>query len=161
MDPKELADALTIMLAPALPFLVTGGQEVVREAGKKLGEEGLELAKKLWGKLRPKVEASPRAQGAAEVVAEAPDEEDARAGLRLQLRKILEADPALASELAALLDAAGARPTYQATVQGSGAIAQGRGAVAAGAGGIAVGRDVKGDLVVGDDRDQVKRAADE
>jgi len=122
---------------------------VVREAGKKLGEEGWELAKKLWGKLQPKVEANPQAKGAADAVAGAPDEEDARAGLRFQLREILKADPDLASELDALLAAAGGRPTYQATVHGSGAIAQGPGAVAAGAGGTAVGRDVHGDLIVG------------
>lgn len=149
MDLKLLADTLTIVLAPALPFLVSGGQEVVRQAGKKLSEEGLELAKKLWGKLWPKVEASPQAKGAAEAVAGAPDEEDARAGLRFQLREILKADPGLASELDALLAAAGPRPTYQATVHGSGAIAQGPGAVAAGAGGTAVGRDVQGDLIIG------------
>jgi hypothetical protein len=144
MDLKLLADALTTFLAPALPFLVTGGEEVVRKAGEKLSEEGLELAKKLWDRLRPKVEASPKAQGAAEEVAEEPGEADARAALRLQLRKILEADPGLAAELAALLDAAGAKAGPQAVVHGSGAIAQGAGAVAAGSGGIAAGRDVTG-----------------
>lgn len=149
MNLELLAETLTIVLAPALPFLVTGGEEVVRQAGKKLSEDGLELAMKLWKKLRPKVEASPQAKGATEAVAGATDEEDARAGLRFQLREILKADPGLASELAALLEAAGAQPTYQATVHGSGAIAQGPGAVAAGAGGTAVGRDVKKDLVIG------------
>ena len=157
MDIKLLAETLTIFLAPALPFLVSGGEEVVRQAGKKLGEEGLELAKKLWGKLQSKVEANPQAKGAADAVAGAPDEEDVRAGLRFQLREILKADPELASELAALLEGADARPTYQASVHGAGAIAQGPGAVAAGAGGTAVGRDVHGDLILGDRG----RAADE
>jgi hypothetical protein len=36
MDPKLLADVVTIFLAPAMPYLVTGGKEVVRTAGKKL-----------------------------------------------------------------------------------------------------------------------------
>jgi hypothetical protein len=157
MDLKLLADTLTTFLAPALPFLVTGGEEVVRQAGKKLSEEGLELAEKLWGKLWPKVEANPQAKGAADAVAGAPDEEDARGGLRFQLRKILEADPDLAAELDALIKAAGATPGQQAIVYGSGAIAQGRGAVAAGAGGTAVSGGVQGDLIIGDGG----RAADE
>jgi len=146
MDLKLLAETVTIMLAPALPFLVSGGEEMIRQAGKELSEEGLELAKKLWNRLRPKIEERPEAQSAARVAAKAPKDEDARAGLRFQLREILAADPGLASELATLLAAAGAGSANQATVLGSGAIAQGPGAVAAGSGGIAVGRDMHGDL---------------
>ena len=149
MDLKLLAETVTIVLAPALPFLVSGGEEMIRQAGKTLGEEGLELAKKLWGRLWPKIEESPDAQSAARVAAKAPEEEDARAGLRFQLREILAADPGLASELATLLAAAGAGSANQAAVFGSGAIAQGPGAVAAGAGGFAVGGDVHGDLNAG------------
>jgi hypothetical protein len=155
MDLKVLADAVTMFLAPALPFLVSGGEEAVRRAGKKVGEEGLEMAKKLWEKLRPKVEASPEAQGAAKNVVAEPDEADARAALRLQIRKLLEADPALASELAGLVNAAGG--AHHAVVYGSGAIAQGPGAVAAGAGGFAVGGDVRGDLRVGRDKPHTGR----
>jgi hypothetical protein len=147
MDPKLLADAVTIFLAPAMPYLVAGGKEVVRTAGKKLSEEGLEIAKKLWGKLRPKVEATPQAQGAAADVAGDPEDADAQAALRRQIRKILEADPALASELDQLVKES--KTTNQAAVYGSGAIAQGPGAVAAGAGGVAVGGSVQGDLLVG------------
>jgi hypothetical protein len=152
MDLKLLADALTTCLAPAMPYLVTGGQEMVAEAGKKIGEDGLELARKLWGKLRPKVDAAPMAKGAADIVAKTPDDPDARAGLRFQIRQILEADAALASELARLVEAAGTKTTYQAYLSGSGAIAQGPGAVAAGQNGIAIGGDVKGDVVAGGDR---------
>ena len=149
MDPKLLADALTTFLAPAMPYLIHGGEKAVGEVGKKIGEDGLEIAKKLWAKLRPKAEASPRVKEAAEEVAVAPEDGDAQAALRLQIRKILEADPALAAELARLVEAAGPRTTYQATVYGKGAIAQGKGAVAAGAGGVAVGGSVKGDVRVG------------
>jgi hypothetical protein len=152
MDAKLLADAVMIFLAPALPFLVSGGEEAVRRAGKKIGEDGLEIAKKLWEKLRPKVEASPRAQEAATEAAAQPDDSDAQAALRLQIRKILEADAALAAELSRLVEAARPGTSYQATVTGSGAIAQGRGAVAAGAGGVAVGGSVHGDLQAGGER---------
>lgn len=149
MDLKLLADALMIALAPVLPHLVTGGTEAVKTTGKKMGEEAFELGRKLWAKLRKPVEESPRALGAAEEVAEAPEDGDARAGLRRQLMKILEADPGLASEVAKLLDPAGRGTSYQANLQGSGAIAQGPGAVAAGEGGVAVGGDVTGDVSAG------------
>jgi hypothetical protein len=149
MDLKLLADALTIALAPVLPHLMAGGTEAVKAAGKKVGEESVELAHKLWSKLRKPVEESPRALGAAAEVAEAPDDDDARAGLRRQLVKILEADPDLASEMARLLESAGRGISYQATLHGSGAIAQGAGAVAAGEGGVAVGGSVTGDVSAG------------
>lgn len=155
MDLKLLADALVITLAPVLPYLIAGGTEAVKAAGEKAGEGAVELGRKLWAKLRKPVEESPRALGAAEEVAEAPDDADARAGLRRQLVKILETDPDLASEVAKLLDAAGRGTSYQATLHGSGAIAQGPGAVAAGEGGVAVGGSVTGDVTAGrkgDDR---------
>jgi hypothetical protein len=149
MDPKLLADTLTTFLAPAMPFLVKGGEDLVKQAGKKLGEGGLDLAKKLWQKLRPKTEENPVAQKATKEIAAAPDDDDARAMLRLQLRKILEADPSLAAELERMMEGVGVKTTYQAANYGSGAIAQGPGAVAAGQGGAAVGGSVQGDLHVG------------
>ncbi|HWM91119.1 MAG TPA: hypothetical protein VN493_10155 [Thermoanaerobaculia bacterium] len=149
MDLKLLADALVTTLAPVLPFLIAGGTEAVKAAGEKVGEGTVELGRKLWATLRKPVEENPRALGAAEEVAEAPDDGDARAGLRRQLVKILEADPDLTSEVAKLLDSAGRGTSYQASLQGSGAIAQGPGAVAAGEGGIAVGGSVTGDVSAG------------
>jgi hypothetical protein len=154
MDLQLLADALVITLAPVLPHLVSGGTEAVKAAGKKVGEEAVELGRKLWGKLQARVEESPRALGAAEEVAEAPDDADAKAGLRRQLVKILAADPDLAAELAKLLDSAGRGISYQATLHGSGAIAQGPGAVAAGAGGVAMGGSVTGDVSTGKREDR-------
>ncbi len=134
MDAKLLADALVTTLAPALPFLVSGGKELVEEAGKALN---VELVKKLWGKLRPRVEEKPAAAEAAQEVARAPEDGDALGALRIQLRKILESDPALAAELAGLVEAGGTRITYQGQVQGAGTLVQGSGNVAA-------GRDVVG-----------------
>jgi hypothetical protein len=142
MDLKLLADSLTTFLAPALPYLVSGGEGLIQEAGKKLGEGGPEILKSLWAKLRPKVEEKPAAAEAAQDVAKAPEDPDSQAALRVQLRKILEADPSLAAEIARLLETASPKTTYQAEVHGSGAIAQGK-SVAAGAGGIAAGRDVR------------------
>ena len=149
MDLKLLADALVIALAPVLPHLITGGTEAVKSVGKKVGEETFELGRRLWAKLGKPVEESPRALGAAEEMAEAPEDNDARAGLRRQFVKILAADPDLAAEVAKLLDSAAQGTSYQANLHGSGAIAQGPGAVAAGEGGIAVGGSVTGDVSAG------------
>jgi hypothetical protein len=152
MDPKLLADALMNFLAPALPYLVAGGEKAVGWAGKKISEDGLEIAKKLWGKLQPKVEASPMGTGAVEVLEADPEDSDARGTLRLQIRQILAADLELAEELARLLPPAVPTTTYQAANYGPGAIAQGPGAVAAGAGGIVVGGNVHGGIQTGGDR---------
>jgi hypothetical protein len=161
MDPKLLADAVTTFLAPAMPYLVTGGKEVVEKAGKKLSEEGLEVARKLWGKLRPKVEAAPMARGAADEIAKAPDDPEAQETLSIQIRKILKADAALAAELTRLIEAAGQRTTNQAALYGTGAIAQGPGAVAAGQNGIAIGGSVQGDFHAGVDRRKPRGSADD
>lgn len=117
----------------------------MKTTGKAVGEGVVEVAKKLWARLRPKVEEEPMAAGAAREVAKAPEDAAAQGALTLQLRKILEADASLAAELAKLVAAAGPRETYFAQLHGSGAIAQGKGNVVAGAGGMAVGRDWTGD----------------
>jgi len=161
MDPKLLADAVTNFLAPAMPYLVKGGQEVIGKAGKKIGEDGLEIARKLWGKLQPKVDASPQAKDAATDAAADPEDSDTQATLRRQLRKILEGDPGLTAELTRLIEAAGPKTTYQAAVYGNGAIAQGPGAVAAGQNGLAIGGNVQGDLHVGVDRPRKPRGSAE
>jgi hypothetical protein len=122
---------------------VAGGEGLVKGAGRKLGEEGLDPLKSLWGKLRPKVEEKPAAAEAVQDLARAPEDADAQAALRFQLRKILEADSSLAEEIAKLLEAAGTKSSFHAELHGSGAIAQGQGNVVAGAGGIAVGRDLR------------------
>jgi hypothetical protein len=161
MDPKLLADAVTNFLAPAMPYLVKGGQEMVGKAGKKIGEEGLEIAKKLWGKLQPKVEAAPMAKGAADEIAKAPDDPEAQETLSIQIRKILKADADLAAELTRLIEAVGPKTTYQGVVSGSGALAQGPGAVAAGQNGIAIGGSVQGDFHAGVDRNKPRGSADD
>jgi hypothetical protein len=143
MDLKQLADVLTTFLAPALPALTSGGGELVKEAGKKLGKDGPGMLKALWAKLRPKVEEKPAAAEAVQDVAKAPDDTAAKGALQMQLRKILEADSSLATEIAKILETAGPKTSFDAEVYGSGAVAQGQGNVVAGKEGIAAGRDVR------------------
>jgi len=143
MDLKLLADTLTTFLAPALPALVSGGGELVKEAGEKLGKDGPEMLKALWAKLRPKVEEKPSADEAVHDVVKAPEDAAAQGALNMQLRKILEADSFLAAEIAKILEAAGPKTSFHAEVHGSGVVAQGQGNVVAGKDGIAAGRDVR------------------
>ena len=81
-------------------------------------------------------------QVAARDVVQRPDDLDAAAALRLQLRKLLEADPRLAEELAGLVE-------------------EGRRAgvltVAAGARSVAVGGDMSDSVIVTGDDSTVRR----
>jgi hypothetical protein len=120
IDP-QLPAQLVQSLAPFLPLLVKGvesvGQEVVKTIIEKVGEQAFERAKALWDKLRPKVEARPAALEAVQDAANHPDDEDALAALRLQLKKLLAEDPAFAQELADLLPRSG--PAGQTVIASS------------------------------------------
>lgn len=103
MDVTVLVKDVIPFLAPFLPYLLKAGEKAAEEAGEKLGEASWERAKALWGRLRPKVEAKPAALEAAQDVAAQPDDEDAQAALRRQLKKLLAEDQALAAEVARLM----------------------------------------------------------
>jgi len=145
MDP-QLPAQLVQYLAPFLPYLLKGvklaGQEAAKKLGEKASEQGFDHAKALWEKLRPKVEAKPAALEAVQDVATRPDDEDALAALRLQLKKLLAEDEALAQELAHLL--AQARPAGQ-TVTASGNRS------------VAIGGSVSGSVIVTGDRNKINQ----
>jgi hypothetical protein len=101
------------------------------------------MLKALWAKLRPTVEEKSSAAEAVQEVAKAPEDVDAQAVLRVQLRKILEGDSSLAAEIAQILEAAGPKISAHLKVHGSGGGAQGNHNVVAGKEGIAAGRDVR------------------
>lgn len=139
----QLTQSLTTYLSPFLPYLVDAGKQAAEAAGKEIAAEALAKAKTLWGKLAAAVRRRPAAAEAAADVARNPDDDDARAALRVQLRKILGDDEELARTIARLLAETG----HRAQVVGGGAVAQGAGAVAGGQ--VAVGRDLHGDVVIG------------
>ncbi|MEH1805813.1 hypothetical protein [Nostoc sp.] len=82
------------------------GNKAVEGASQKVGEDVWNKAKAIWGKLHPKVEA----KEAATDVAQKPEDEDLQASLRVQLKKILEADTVLAEEIAKILQASTDQP---------------------------------------------------
>jgi hypothetical protein len=99
MDITTLTDDITNTLVPVLPYLLKAGETAAGEAGKKLSGAAWEGVKKLWGMLRPKMEAKPAALEAAHEAANAPDDQDAHAALRFQLKKLLTEDKPLAEEI--------------------------------------------------------------
>jgi hypothetical protein len=106
MDPATVAVSVSTFLGPFLPYLLKGGEEAAKEAGKALGAVAWDRAQVLWGKLRPKVEASPDAKRAVERAAERPEDKRVAGSLELELDALLGKEPGLAAELAELLDEA-------------------------------------------------------
>ncbi len=146
MDCKALAEALTQILAPALPRLITNSLE-----GSSGTTVDMDRAKTIWSRLYASVEGSPATTEAVRDLAKDPEDLDAQAFLRIQLRKLLERDKVLTAEMARLVESNGVAGNVMsgAAVYGSGAIAQSGRAVAAGGGGIAIGGNVWGGIQVG------------
>ena len=130
--------ALTAFLAPFLPSLIKAGEKAVEKAADAVSDEAFKYAKALWDKLKPGVEAKPAAKEAAEEVATHPDDDDALASLRLQLRKLLEQDHGLADDLARIWQEAQAANVVQVTASGERS--------------VAVGGDVTGSTIVTGDQ---------
>ncbi len=142
MDAATLAQEATRILAPFLPYLLTkAGEKAAEVVGEKFGAELWETAQELWGRLFPKVKEKPAALEAAQDVAANPEDEDAQAALRLQLRKLLSQDHFLAQEVARILEEARARGVT----------------VAFGERSVAVGGDVVGSTIVTGDRNVVQQ----
>jgi hypothetical protein len=94
-----LAHDATIMLTPVLPYLLKAGDKAAEKAGEKIGEGVWTQAQSLWRKLLPKLSSSPGGLEAAKDLVEMPDDSDAQATMRLQLKKLLSEDAELAQEI--------------------------------------------------------------
>lgn len=138
MDVATLAKDVAAFLTPFLPYLLKAGETAAEGVW---GQAAWESVKALWGKLRPKVEARPAAQEAAQELADHPDDEDAQAALRLQLRKILAEDEVLAAEVAQLWE--------KTKAMGVTVIASGEHSVAA--------REIEGSVIVTGDQNVVQQ----
>jgi formylglycine-generating enzyme required for sulfatase activity len=145
MDLDALVKTITSLLAKALPYLEKGRGKRAEEMGDQLGAVAWEGVKAAWNKLRPKLKEKPSAQEAIEDFQQASDDPDTQAALRLQLKKLLKADPDLAQELADLLPVNAQPITYAAEAHDESVIAQNR-SVASGK--VAVGRNVQGDVII-------------
>jgi hypothetical protein len=132
--------ALAAFLAPLLPALLQGTQQLVEEAVTGLGHKAWECATHLWQRLSPRFKDKPAAQEAAEDAAARPDDARAQGAFELQLEKVLGADPDLAHEIELLW-----------------AKAQREGIVAAvGERSVAVRGDVSGSTIVTGDHNAIR-----
>ena len=110
MDSLTLASAAVAVL---LPYLAKAGEG----AAAKIGEE---TGSTLFGWMRTKL--SGRGQEALDDLVANPGSEENQADLRKQLAKALETDPALTTELSAMLPTASkSAPSMVQDVSGSGA----------------------------------------
>lgn len=119
MDPATLAAQMVAVLAPALPYLLKAGERAAEEAGSRLGGQAWEQASALWAKLRPRADEQPAVMEAAQEVAQRPEDEDAQAALRVQLRKLLSKDSALAAELVQVVGPGGSATSVSARGRGN------------------------------------------
>ena len=94
---------LVQLLAPCLPFLLKLGEKSAENAAEKVGEDVWGKAKLIWSKLSPRVQAKEAAKEAVEDVAMKPEDEDLKTSLKVQLKKLLESDKELATEIAQIL----------------------------------------------------------
>ncbi|HTX38312.1 MAG TPA: hypothetical protein VME43_24960 [Bryobacteraceae bacterium] len=104
MSLPSLASQLTQMLAPFLPMLTAAGGGLKDGFLKKAGGDIYDFVKnQVWNRLKPKVEGNPEANFAARQLARSPQSSDFQASFREVLTEILESDPQLAADLAAIL----------------------------------------------------------
>lgn len=116
--------ALTSFLAPLLPALLRPGQQALETLSGQIGAGAAEKVRALWARLGPKVAERPGAEEAAAKVAAG--EERWTGTLTLHLEELLDADPALKAEVAALFADAVAAAGTTVIAQGDRAVAVGR-----------------------------------
>lgn len=126
MDPS-LVDAMMPSLTAAVAAY---GASVLVRAEDAAAVETVRLGQRLLARLRRNEDVRPRIDVAVQDLASALDDEDFRGALRAQLKKVLEDDADLASDLETLL--AGSRVTVQATGARSVAVTRNDGIISTG-----------------------------
>jgi hypothetical protein len=114
------------------------GAAVLRRAEDEAADATVRLGRRLLARIRGGAADPAPLDGAITDLAADPGDPDALVALRLQIRRVLAADPALVGDLAALLPAPG--PAYSS-----------------GAGGVAVSGHVSGIVSIGDGATNVQR----
>ncbi|MBC7242544.1 MAG: hypothetical protein H5T60_08875 [Anaerolineae bacterium] len=99
MDPQAIAQLADQVVKALQPVILSFFQSAAVEAGRRAAGAAWESLAELWEKLRSRS----RVEEAAQELAGRPDDPDAQAALRLAVRKALEADPALAEQVAGIM----------------------------------------------------------
>ncbi len=141
-DITALALQTTQFLAPFVPYLIKGGIEAAKSAAGKVGElsieKGWEKAQTMWNKFSSHADV----KKAAEIVAVLPDDEDAQAALRLQIKLVLKSDETLVAALEKLL----AEPGEKQTVTASGSRS------------VAIGGNASSNVIITGDKNKVRKS---
>lgn len=103
IDIAGIATAVTTVVGPFMPLLMQGAGKLTDVMAEKVGEAAWEKAQELWKKITGHLGNDPAVTGAAAVVADDPEDEDAQKQLAKQLAKRLEANLDLARELQTIL----------------------------------------------------------
>jgi hypothetical protein len=91
----DISAIATAVVAALVPYLSKAGEELAKEAGKSAAER----LNSLYESLRKRLQKPSPAAAALDDLAETPQDKDAQAALRLQLRKQMQDDPSLAEAL--------------------------------------------------------------
>ena len=141
MDALSLATSAVTILSP---YLVKAREKAAEEIGGILPE----AAGKVWNAIMAKFTGNVVAEAAVKDFVNRPGDQLSQSSFPNRLRNLLEMEPALATELARLLDDARRQSGNTISNTGSGAVAT-SGGVAAGAAGVAVGGNVRGNISFG------------
>lgn len=109
MSIDQLVNQISVLVIPALPYLLKGIKLGGKKAAEKLGELGAgksaELAEKLWGKIAGKKSGSRKLSIAAEELSKTPTDKSWQAMMKQEIKQLLKADPALLKEITLMIQA--------------------------------------------------------
>jgi len=104
MNIPGIVKELVLLISPALPYLAPAGEEMLKKVGGNLGTAISQNAIKVWTLLNSEIVLKPPAlEEALKDVSKNPEDEDAQASLRLQLKKLLESNPELTQKLSEMM----------------------------------------------------------
>lgn len=100
MDIRELAGRILAVIGPGLAGLLgVAADSAAGYVGESSARAATPLAKRVWARLTPWVDRDDTLKAGLEFLAVDPTDDDAAGAARLQLRKLLSSNPALAREL--------------------------------------------------------------
>jgi hypothetical protein len=96
--------AVTALISSCLPSLLKLGDQAAEVAGSKIAGDAWETAKKIWAKLRPKVEEKKAVTNAVEELIESPDDDYCKEVLQKKLQKLIQENQDLTEAIAKILE---------------------------------------------------------
>jgi hypothetical protein len=107
MSIDQLVNQISLVVIPALPYLLKGiqisSQKFVEKLGTDSAGKSMELAQSLWKKISGKKTKSNKLSIAAEELSKTPEDKEWQGMLKKEIKQLLNADPALLKEITLLL----------------------------------------------------------